>query len=147
MRLVEIGELPERTAAMRARLREAGVKLELSAGGEGFGVLIAHPERSPSTPVAHLHKQVAHGAFIQINPSSVFGLHGQKPERVDTRKVRAAADALPAGLLIDGLAAANPRFRAHPGTYERRSGLGRRERAGGTVSRSSQVFLDCRRGT
>ncbi len=126
VRLLALEELPMRVAQLRARLREAGVALELCAGGElspddvsslgsrqlellaqgpadhrwllleaplvpsettleaaagelrarGFGVLIAHPERSASTPMPPILEQVAAGAILQINASSVTGGHG-----------------------------------------------------------------------
>jgi protein-tyrosine phosphatase len=47
----------------------------------GFGVLIAHPERSPATPSADVREQVARGARIQINASSLSGAHGPETER------------------------------------------------------------------
>jgi protein-tyrosine phosphatase len=47
----------------------------------GFGVLIAHPERSPTTEAADVREQVAMGARLQINASSLSGAHGPEPER------------------------------------------------------------------
>lgn len=131
VRRLDLDELPMRTARLRTRLREAGVELELCAGGElspddvgalahpqlerlaqgpparrwllleaplvpgeitlaaaadelrgrGFGVLIAHPERSSSTPMLRIREQVAAGAILQINASSVTGLHGPDARR------------------------------------------------------------------
>jgi protein-tyrosine phosphatase len=42
----------------------------------GFGVLIGHPERSPITPRSVISAQVALGAVLQLNASSLTGDHG-----------------------------------------------------------------------
>ncbi|HYY22375.1 MAG TPA: CpsB/CapC family capsule biosynthesis tyrosine phosphatase, partial [Thermoleophilaceae bacterium] len=47
----------------------------------GYGLLIAHPERSPTTPSADVREQVAMGAPLQINASSLSGAHGPETER------------------------------------------------------------------
>jgi protein-tyrosine phosphatase len=47
----------------------------------GFGVLVAHPERSPTTEAADVREEVAMGARIQINASSLSGTHGPEAER------------------------------------------------------------------
>jgi protein-tyrosine phosphatase len=57
----------------------------------GFGLLIAHPERSPRTSMAEIREQVRLGAVLQINASSLTGGHG-----VEAR--RAALDLVGSGL-------------------------------------------------
>ena len=47
----------------------------------GYGLLIAHPERSPTTPSADVREQAAMGAPLQINASSLSGAHGPETER------------------------------------------------------------------
>src|SRR5690242_9767093 len=42
----------------------------------GFGVLIGHPERSSVTPDSVIRGQVARGAVLQLNASSLTGAHG-----------------------------------------------------------------------
>jgi protein-tyrosine phosphatase len=126
VRFVEVEALGELTARCRAVLCQAGLELEVCAGGElspddvasldqtqlellahgpsggrwllleaplfdgetdldaaaeelrrrGFGVLIGHPERSPSTPRSVIRRQVARGAVLQLNASSLTGDHG-----------------------------------------------------------------------
>jgi protein-tyrosine phosphatase len=138
VRSIVVTELADRMAHLQARLREAGIGLELRAGGElspddvellsdgelrtlaqgprdrpwllleaplaptvpdlgaaadelrgrGFEPLIAHPERSRSTPIAQLRAQVARGACLQINASSLAGAHGREAERVGLELVR-----------------------------------------------------------
>ncbi len=42
----------------------------------GYGVLMGHPERSPSTSLADVEAQIALGSVLQLNASSLTGLHG-----------------------------------------------------------------------
>jgi protein-tyrosine phosphatase len=51
--------------------------------GRGFGVLLAHPERSPSfqRDPARLGALVAHGALAQVTTGSFAGDFGQTPRR------------------------------------------------------------------
>ncbi len=48
---------------------------------QGFGLLIGHPERGPGIEMDVLHEQVQHGAVLQVNASSLAGVHGSEPER------------------------------------------------------------------
>jgi protein-tyrosine phosphatase len=57
----------------------------------GFQVLIGHPERSPGLELPALRRQVAEGAVLQINSSSLVGRHG-------TRATRAALKIVSSGL-------------------------------------------------
>jgi protein-tyrosine phosphatase len=47
----------------------------------GFGVLIAHPERSSELTAAQLGKEMRMGAVLQLNASSLAGIHGAEAER------------------------------------------------------------------
>ena len=48
---------------------------------QGFGLLIGHPERGPGIGMDVLAEQVRHGAILQINASSLAGVHGSAPEQ------------------------------------------------------------------
>lgn len=43
----------------------------------GFGALIGHPERSPATSINELRRLVSLGSVLQINASSLAGVHGR----------------------------------------------------------------------
>ncbi len=47
----------------------------------GFGVLIGHPERSSVTPDSVIRRQIARGAVLQLNASSLTGSHGGEARR------------------------------------------------------------------
>jgi len=85
-------------------------KPDLGAAAEelrerGYGVLIAHPERSRSTPMSQLHAQVAHGACLQINASSLAGAHGLEAQRLG---LALAGSGMPFVLASDAHSPARP---------------------------------------
>lgn len=49
----------------------------------GFGVVLAHPERSESVQLApdRLRDPLGRGALVQVNAGSLCGAHGARPER------------------------------------------------------------------
>jgi protein-tyrosine phosphatase len=71
----------------------------------GFGVLIGHPERSPVTPDSVIRGQVARGAVLQINSSSLTGCHGGEARR---RGLALARSGLPFVLASDAHSPARP---------------------------------------
>jgi protein-tyrosine phosphatase len=71
----------------------------------GFGVLIGHPERSPVTPDAVIRRQVARGAVLQLNASSLTGCHGGEARR---RGIALARSGLPFLLASDAHSPARP---------------------------------------
>ncbi|HWH46121.1 MAG TPA: CpsB/CapC family capsule biosynthesis tyrosine phosphatase [Thermoleophilaceae bacterium] len=70
----------------------------------GFGVVMAHPERSP-IPLASLRAECARGSILQVNAGSLAGGHGERARL-------AALDLLGAGLAAllasDGHSAVRP---------------------------------------
>lgn len=48
----------------------------------GYGVLVAHPERSPMQTIEELREHVRLGSILQVNASSLAGAHGARAERV-----------------------------------------------------------------
>jgi protein-tyrosine phosphatase len=71
----------------------------------GFGVLIGHPERSRGTPDSVLREQVARGAVLQLNASSLTGCHGGEARR---RGIALARSGLPFLLASDAHSPARP---------------------------------------
>jgi protein-tyrosine phosphatase len=71
----------------------------------GFGVLIGHPERSPVTPDSVIRGQVARGAVLQLNASSLTGAHGAEARR---RGIALARSGLPFLLASDAHSPARP---------------------------------------
>jgi protein-tyrosine phosphatase len=71
----------------------------------GFGVLIGHPERSPVTPDSVIRGQVARGAVVQLNASSLTGAHGAEARR---RGIALARSGLPFLLASDAHSRARP---------------------------------------
>jgi protein-tyrosine phosphatase len=71
----------------------------------GFGVLIGHPERSPVTPDSVIREQVARGAVLQLNASSLTGCHGGEARR---RGIALARSGLPFLLASDAHSPARP---------------------------------------
>ena len=47
----------------------------------GFGVLIAHPERSTRCSIDELREQVRRGSVLQLNASSLTAVHGARAKR------------------------------------------------------------------
>jgi protein-tyrosine phosphatase len=155
VRLADVEAVARLTERLQAVLREAGVELELQAGGElaaddvgsldqtqlgrlaqgpaggrwllleaplfggtrdldsaaaelrdrGFGVLIGHPERSHATSDSVIRRQVAHGAVLQLNASSLTGAHGGEARR---RAIALARSGLPFLLASDAHSPARP---------------------------------------
>jgi protein-tyrosine phosphatase len=73
--------------AARAELRQ-----------RGFQVLIGHPERSPGLELPMMRRQVAEGAVLQINSSSLVGRHGARSMRT---ALEVASSGLPFVLASD----------------------------------------------
>lgn len=73
--------------------------------GRGFELLIAHPERSRSTALSQIRAQVALGACLQINASSLAGAHGLEAERVGLALARSG---MPFVLASDAHSPARP---------------------------------------
>lgn len=71
----------------------------------GFGLLIGHPERSPVTPDSVIRGQVARGAVLQLNASSLTGAHGAEARR---RGLTLARSGLPFLLASDAHSPARP---------------------------------------
>jgi protein-tyrosine phosphatase len=71
----------------------------------GFGVLIGHPERSPVTPDSVIREQMARGAVVQLNASSLTGAHGAEARR---RGIALARSGLPFLLASDAHSPARP---------------------------------------
>jgi protein-tyrosine phosphatase len=71
----------------------------------GFGVLIGHPERSRGTPDSVIREQVARGAVLQLNASSLTGCHGGEARR---RGIALARSGLPFLLASDAHSPARP---------------------------------------
>lgn len=77
--LLAHGPSGERWVLLEAPLFDGASDLDAAAEElqrRGFGVLIGHPERSPSTPRSVIRRQVARGAVLQLNASSLTGDHG-----------------------------------------------------------------------
>jgi protein-tyrosine phosphatase len=71
----------------------------------GFGVLIGHPERSRGTPDSVIRGQVARGAVLQLNASSLTGCHGGEARR---RGIALARSGMPFLLASDAHSPARP---------------------------------------
>ncbi|HJS92922.1 MAG TPA: CpsB/CapC family capsule biosynthesis tyrosine phosphatase [Solirubrobacteraceae bacterium] len=71
----------------------------------GFGVLIGHPERSLITPNSVIREQVARGAVLQLNASSLTGCHGGEARR---RGLALARSGMPFLLASDAHSPARP---------------------------------------
>jgi protein-tyrosine phosphatase len=71
----------------------------------GFGVLIGHPERSSGTSDSVIRGQVARGAVLQLNASSLTGGHGSEARR---RGIALARSGLPFLLASDAHSPARP---------------------------------------
>jgi protein-tyrosine phosphatase len=71
----------------------------------GFGVLIGHPERSPVTPDLVIRGEVARGAVLQLNASSLTGCHGGEARR---RAIALVRSGLPFLLASDAHSPARP---------------------------------------
>jgi protein-tyrosine phosphatase len=72
---------------------------------QGFEVLIGHPERSLITPDSVIREQVARGAVLQLNASSLTGCHGGEARR---RGLALARSGLPFLLASDAHSPARP---------------------------------------
>jgi protein-tyrosine phosphatase len=102
--LTDAVEIHARVLELRAALAAAGIQLEVRCGGElghdviagmrqgelellaqgpprGFGVLIAHPERSADAILdgcAGLSRELESGSLAQLNAQSLTGDHGEE---------------------------------------------------------------------
>lgn len=84
LELIAQGPAGRRWLLLEAPLFASETSLESAAGElrrRGFGVLIGHPERSPSTGRETFRELVALGAVLQINASSLTGRHGPEAHR------------------------------------------------------------------
>jgi protein-tyrosine phosphatase len=80
LELIAQGPREQRWLLLEAPLFPTQIELSAAADelrAHGFGVLIAHPERSPGTSLEQLRRQVSLGSVLQINASSVAGRHGR----------------------------------------------------------------------
>jgi protein-tyrosine phosphatase len=78
------GPRGRRWVLLEAPLTSSQSALALAAEelrARGFGLLLAHPERSPGYSIEMVREQARLGAVIQINASSLAGVHGSRPER------------------------------------------------------------------
>ncbi|HSC02593.1 MAG TPA: CpsB/CapC family capsule biosynthesis tyrosine phosphatase [Solirubrobacteraceae bacterium] len=108
LELLAHGPPDERWLLLEAPLFSGTRDLDSAAAelrDRGFGVLIGHPERSPVTPDSVIRGQVARGAVLQINASSLTGAHGAKARR---RGISLARSGLPFLLASDAHSAARP---------------------------------------
>ena len=108
LEIIAQGPPGERWALLEAPLVKSDVSLQWAANElrrRGMGVLIGHPERSPTTPAAALHELAALGAVIQINASSLTGRHG--PEARDAA-LSLARSSLPFLLASDAHSPSRP---------------------------------------
>ena len=71
----------------------------------GYAVLVGHPERSSGLTLEDAQAQVARGSVLQINASSLTGLHGA---RVRTRALALAGSGLPFVVASDAHSPARP---------------------------------------
>jgi protein-tyrosine phosphatase len=71
----------------------------------GFDVLIAHPARSTRCTIGELREHVRRGSVVQINASSLAGVHGVRAERAG---IEIAQSGLPFVLASDAHSAARP---------------------------------------
>jgi protein-tyrosine phosphatase len=71
----------------------------------GFDVLIGHPERSTAVSLEDLHEHVMRGSIIQINASSLVGVHGGRAER---KAVELARSGVPFVLASDAHTPSRP---------------------------------------
>jgi len=102
------GPAGRRWLLIEAPLYPTNPDLETAAGelhARGFGLLIAHPERSRSTPLSQIRALVAVGAWLQINASSLAGAHGREAERAGLALARSG---MPFVLASDAHSASRP---------------------------------------
>jgi protein-tyrosine phosphatase len=102
------GPPDERWLLLEAPLFSGTRSLESAAEelrDRGFEVLIGHPERSSWTPDSVIREQVARGAVLQLNASSLTGCHGGEARR---RGIALARSGLPFLLASDAHSPARP---------------------------------------
>jgi protein-tyrosine phosphatase len=102
------GPLGERWLLLEAPLFSGTRDLDSAAEElreRGFGVLLGHPERSRGTPDSVIRGQVARGAVLQLNASSLTGCHGGEARR---RGLALARSGLPFVLASDAHSPARP---------------------------------------
>jgi protein-tyrosine phosphatase len=102
------GPPDERWLLLEAPLFSGTRSLESAAEelrARGFEVLIGHPERSSWTPDSVIREQVARGAVLQLNASSLTGCHGGEARR---RGIALARSGLPFLLASDAHSPARP---------------------------------------
>jgi protein-tyrosine phosphatase len=69
-----------------------------SLRARGYDVLVGHPERSPAFSLEELGEHVRRGSVLQLNASSLVGVHGLRPQRV---AIEVARSGLPFVLASD----------------------------------------------
>jgi protein-tyrosine phosphatase len=108
LELLAHGPAGRRWVLMEAPLWSTEPSLPVSAAelrARGFGVLIAHPERSGEVTAAELREEVRMGAVLQLNASSLVGIHGEEAERA---AVELARSGIPFVLSSDAHSSARP---------------------------------------
>lgn len=86
----------------------------------GFGVLVGHPERSETTPMADIVQQVELGSVLQLNASSLVGAHGREVQRAGLALARSG---LPFLIASDAHAPSRPPLLSEAAAMLRASGF------------------------
>jgi protein-tyrosine phosphatase len=93
LEMIAVGPPSARWVLLEAPLQGGGEDFDAAADelrDRGFGILIAHPERSPilvADDCAGLRRQLVLGALAQLNACSLQGRHGDGIERAAFRLV------------------------------------------------------------
>jgi protein-tyrosine phosphatase len=84
LELIAHGPSGHRWVLLEAPLEPSHPSLDAAAADlreKGFAVLIGHPERSPGVTLEQLRRHVRAGALLQVNASSLTGVHGSRVAR------------------------------------------------------------------